>query len=539
MLFNSFEFIFLFLPITIVVFYCFLNQEWKKTAVIWLVIASLFFYAWWNPPYLALLLISIGFNYSTSRALCYVQKEEQVWQGTALLWIGIIFNLLTIGYYKYFNFFLDSVNQLFGDSSVSLPIILPLGISFYTFQQIAYLIDSHEGETQEDEFRDYCLFVAFFPQLIAGPIVTHQEMIPQFSDLSKNSRLMKNLTIGITIFAFGLFKKTVLADQISIYASPVFDAANQGVNLTPFEAWGGALAYTLQIYFDFSGYTDMAIGAARMFGFRLPTNFNSPYQAINIIDFWGRWHLTLTRFLTRYLYNPIALVMSRRRLSQGKSLIKRGLGSPGAFLELVAFPTLTTMFLAGLWHGAGWQYIVFGLLHGFYLTVNHAWHMLRKLMGHDLKKNSWMGRRMSHAVTFLSVVVAMVFFRAPNVSTGISVLTSMINVNGLTGGEYFVNFVFGNPKIGAGDPKFGIVFVLVLLLITFLLPNTQEWISNYEPALGFDADRFHKKQPKWKMNALKKFCWQPTILWGALTSGMLVMGLLALSGVSEFIYFQF
>lgn len=539
MLFNSFEFIFLFLPVTVVVFYYLLNQERKRTAALWLVLASLFFYAWWNPPYLALLLISIVFNYVLSRALCRFEKADQSTKGTIFLWIGILCNLFAIGYYKYFNFFLDTVNQAIGTTSISLNIILPLGISFYTFQQIAYLIDSHEGETQDDKFQDYCLFVSFFPQLIAGPIVTHQEMIPQFSDLSKNSRLTKNLTIGITIFAFGLFKKTVLADQISIYASPVFDAANQGVNLTIFEAWGGALAYTLQIYFDFSGYTDMAIGAARLFGFKLPTNFNSPYQAINIIDFWGRWHLTLTRFLTRYLYNPIALLMSRRRLRQGKALIKRGLGSPGAFAELVALPTLTTMFLAGLWHGAGWQYIVFGLLHGVYLTVNHGWHMLRKLMGHNLKESSWLGRRISHTLTFLSVVVAMVFFRAPNVNTGISVLLSMIDFKGLTGGEYFINFVFGNPKTGAGDPRFGIVFVLVLLLIAFLLPNTQEWVSNYEPALGFDADRFHKKQPRWKINTLKRFRWQPTIVWGALTSGMLVMGLLALSGVSEFIYFQF
>lgn len=539
MLFNSFEFIFLFLPVTVVVFYSLLKQKWEKLAVTWLVLASLFFYAWWNPPYLVLLLVSIGFNYSISRALCHYEQTNKNRLGTIILRIGIFINLLTIGYYKYFNFFLDTVDHLFRTSSVVTQIILPLGISFYTFQQIAYLIDSHEGETKEDSFRDYCLFVSFFPQLIAGPIVTHKEMIPQFADLSRISKLTKNLTIGITIFAFGLFKKTVLADQISIYASPVFDAANQGVNLTIFEAWGGALAYTLQIYFDFSGYTDMAIGAGRMFGLRLPTNFNSPYQAINIIDFWGRWHLTLTRFLTRYLYNPLALLMSRRRLNSGKSLIKRGLGSPSAFAELVALPTLTTMFLAGLWHGAGWQYIVFGLLHGFYLTINHGWHMIRKFLGHDLKKSSWIGRRASHALTFLSVVVAMVFFRAPNVQAGISMLSSMANVRGLMGGEYFINFVFGNPKIGAGDPKFGIVFVGILLAITFLCPNTQEWVSDYDPALGFDVSSYYKKQPKWKMNFWRKFRWQPTIFWGALTSGILVMGLLALSGVSEFIYFQF
>jgi D-alanyl-lipoteichoic acid acyltransferase DltB (MBOAT superfamily) len=455
-------------------------------------------------------------------------------KGKILLVLGVVFNLGLIGYYKYFNFFVDNINALAGTSYSIAQIILPLGISFYTFQQVSYLIDSSEGETRHYRFLDYCLFVIFFPQLIAGPIVSHQEMMPQFSKRSKMGFNQENLVIGLSIFSIGLFKKVILADQIALYATPAFNAAGQGIPLTLAEAWIGALAYTMQIYFDFSGYSDMAIGAARLFGVQLPLNFNSPYKAINIIDFWGRWHMTLTRFLTRYLYNPIALSISRRRVRQGKGLIKRGVGSLDAFVELVSIPTIITMFLAGLWHGAGWQYIIFGLLHGFYLSINHGWHMLLKLMNHNPANTNWWQRRLGHVITFICVIVAMVFFRAPNVDNAMNVLSAMAGANGISfsDGTLFANQLFSNSKLG-------LLWLMILMTIAFFAPNTQEWLSEYNPALGHQHIKSKQHLNDWTTYLHKYLRWQPNQFWAAMTAGIAVTAFLGLSGVTEFIYFQF
>jgi len=534
MLFNSYEFILLFLPVTFLGFYFVSNLKVKRFKVAWLVAASLFFYGWWNPPYLSLLLISIGVNYIIGQALNTAHANNHESKGKILLVFGVIFNLALIGYYKYFNFFVDNLNTLAGTTFNIAQIILPLGISFYTFQQISYLVDSLEGETKAYRFLDYCLFVSFFPQLIAGPIVSHQEVMPQFEKQGKVGISHENFAIGLTIFSVGLFKKVILADQIALYSTPVFDAATQGIDLTVAEAWMGALAYTMQIYFDFSGYSDMAIGAARLFGIQLPINFNSPYKAINIIEFWGRWHITLTRFLTRYLYNPIALNISRSRIRRGKSLIKRGIGSFGAFIEIIALPTIVTMFLAGLWHGAGWQYIIFGFLHGFYLTTNHGWHMFLRSKGYDLKNLNWLEKRIGQMITFVAVVVAMVFFRAYDVSNAMAVLKAMVGSNGfsLADGALFSNQLFIDPKIG-------LIRLIILMVIIFYLPNTQQWMAKYQPALNFDATSDQQNQPRWLKNIWESLRWQPNLLWAGLTSTIAVVAFLGLSQVSEFIYFQF
>ncbi len=303
MLFNSYEFIFLFLPITLLGFHLIGKHEHYRIAIAWLVGASLFFYGWWNPAYLGLILFSILFNYSIGVLLGNSPGNKL--SKKTILTIGVSINLLVLGYYKYANFFVDTLNALNSTNIVLYEVILPLAISFFTFQQITYLVDSYRGQTKEYKFLHYCLFVTFFPQLIAGPIVHHKEMLPQFANNIVYKIRSKNLAIGITIFALGLFKKVVLADGVSVYSTPVFDAAESGVILTFFEAWAGALAYTFQLYFDFSGYSDMAIGIARMFGILLPLNFNSPYKSTSIIDFWRRWHITLSRFLRDYLYIPL------------------------------------------------------------------------------------------------------------------------------------------------------------------------------------------------------------------------------------------
>jgi alginate O-acetyltransferase complex protein AlgI len=540
MLFNSHLFILLFLPITVLLFYQGFKLGGRRLAIPWLVLASLFFYGYWNPPYLALLLLSMGMNFLLGRLLIHCHGKSYERFKKIVLLGGIALNLGLIGYYKYFNFFVDNFNQVVGSSFLLREILLPLGISFYTFQQIAYLIDSSEGETKGYQFIDYCLFVCFFPQLIAGPIVSHQEMMPQFSKPSGFRH--DNLAIGLTIFFIGLFKKVVLADSISVYATPVFDAAESGVALGLWEAWFGALAYTIQIYFDFSGYSDMAIGAARLLGFRLPINFNSPYKALNIIDFWKRWHITLTRFLTRYLYNPMTLRASRRRMQQGKDLIRKGKGSFSAYLYLVAVPTIITMFLAGLWHGAGWTYIVFGLLHGLYLSINHGWHMLRRSMGHNLKQSRWWQRRLGHLLTFGCVIMAMTFFRATSVKSALAVLAAMAGFSGTNLSELSfqgASLASFAPNQLFDSPLKGLVMLVVLMLVAFSFPNTQEWMADYEPALGVTLAKGKQQSVSWLDRQWQRLAWKPSQTWALLTAGGALLAVLEISSVSEFIYFQF
>ena len=299
MLFNSIEFILFFLPITLIIFFTIGILEYQRLAVLWLVSASLFFYGWWNPSYLWLLIFSMVFNYRMGVFLSAGKKSK------ALLAAGIAVNLGFMAYFKYTNFIVDNINLLVGGSYNVSYIILPLAISFFTFQQIAYLVDAYRNETREYSFLHYSLFVTFFPQLIAGPIVHHKEMLPQFEKRATYSLNLLNINKGLTIFIIGLFKKVVLADSIADYATPVFDAADAGLTISFFEAWGGAFAYSLQLYFDFSGYADMAIGIAFLFGISLPLNFSSPYKSKSIIDFWRRWHMTLSRFLKDYLYIPL------------------------------------------------------------------------------------------------------------------------------------------------------------------------------------------------------------------------------------------
>jgi D-alanyl-lipoteichoic acid acyltransferase DltB (MBOAT superfamily) len=289
-------------------------------------------------------------------------------------------------------------------------ILLPLAISFFTFQQIAYLVDAYEGLTREYNFLHYCLFVTFFPQLIAGPIVHHREMLPQFASDTIYRFNQSTFTAGLTTFCLGLFKKVIIADGAATYATPVFDAAEAGEILTFFEAWTGAFGYTIQLYFDFSGYSDMAIGLGMMFGIRLPLNFFSPYKAVNIIDFWRRWHMTLSRFLRDYLYIPLG--GSRR-------------GKVRRYVNL-----MVTMLLGGLWHGAGWTFVAWGALHGFYLVVNHAWHAVRRSLGHNLEKTTLAGRTLSRIVTLTAVIFAWVLFRAESFGGAMSIISGMVGLNG-------------------------------------------------------------------------------------------------------------
>ncbi len=526
MLFNSPEFIFLFLPITLVIFLQIGRRGYYQVAIFWLVAASLFFYGWWNPAYLGLLIFSLLFNYAVGSALS--QHVTLPSSQKLLLALGIAVNVALIGYFKYANFFVDSVNDIIGTDFNLKAIILPLGISFFTFQQIAYLVDAYRGETKEYNFLNYCLFVTFFPQLIAGPIVHHKEVLPQFTNQSIYRFNHEDMAVGVTIFSMGLFKKVMFADSVAVYATPVFNAAAQGMPLTFFEAWVGALAYTLQLYFDFSGYSDMAIGAARMFGIKLPINFDSPYKAVNISDFWRRWHITLSNFLRDYLY--ISLGGNR------KGALRRNTN------------LMITMLLGGLWHGAGWSFVFWGGLHGFYLIVNHQWRSFRKSLGHDLKKSHWWSRGLSCFVTFIFVVVAWVFFRAEQMSHAIAILKAMIGINSIylppslsTKLSFLQSFgvqfdgLMLNLKASSSEV---VIWILSLLLIVWFTPNTQQWLAQYNPVLNQPT----VGEPSgWGDRLWQKLQWHPTFLNSFLVGVITFFTLLKVLSVthSEFLYFDF
>ncbi|MBU1215239.1 MAG: MBOAT family protein [Gammaproteobacteria bacterium] len=410
MLFNSYSFIFLFLPVVFLGFFQ-LARLHHAYAAAWLALASLFFYGYWNPAYIGLLLGSIVFNYACGMWIAKAGVRHEQRRKTNVLAFAITCNILLLGYYKYANFFLSSVNSLAGSGLTLGDIILPLGISFFTFTQIAFLVDTWQGKVKEYNFIHYVLFVTYFPHLIAGPVLHHKDMMPQFAHVATYRIDWDNVATGLLLFTLGLCKKVLLADSLAPYATAIFDGAQHGLATgilpTIYEAWSGALAYTLQIYFDFSGYTDMALGIALMFNIRLPINFNSPYKATSIIDFWRRWHMTLSAFLRDYLYIPLG--------GNRKGRLRR-------YVNL-----LTTMLLGGLWHGAGWTFVLWGALHGIYLTINHLW---RELVAERFLRwvPNWIGTLVGGSLTFIAVVAAWVVFRADNMPQAMALLNAMFGI---------------------------------------------------------------------------------------------------------------
>ena len=523
MLFNSHIFIFLFLPTALVGFFL-IGRAWShRSASIWLTGASLFFYGWWNPLYLILIVVSIIFNFSVGSRLAHRKEGTNTGSAKALLAFGIAVNLVLIGYFKYANFFIDNMNSALGTEVIISTIILPLAISFFTFQQIAFLIDAYRGETREYDFTSYALFVTFFPQLIAGPIVHHKQMMPQFAKEPERGLNYANLSIGLTIFSLGLFKKVVLADGVSLFATPVFSAASSGEVITFFTAWTGALAYTFQLYFDFSGYSDMAIGIGMLFGIRLPLNFSSPYKAVNIIDFWRRWHITLSTFFRDYIYFP--------------------LGGSRSGTARTLFNLILTMLLGGLWHGAGWTFVFWGFLHGIYLTVNHGWLLMRsKILGHDLEKSTLIGRTIGTLVTFLAVVVSWVFFRAESFSSALSILRGMAGLNGV---EFYKRYLTKWPELAPKLSELGIKFsdtrlfegddalfwFIGLAIIVWALPNVHQLMGEYSAALTSEGSG--APEPA------KLIRWRPGIIQAIITAAIALIAILSLTRISEFLYFQF
>jgi D-alanyl-lipoteichoic acid acyltransferase DltB (MBOAT superfamily) len=458
-LFNSIEFIFLFLPVAAIVYWLLLKAELPKLAKVWLVASSLFFYGWWKAAYLILLIISILINFACGSAIIASRGEKQK---KSLMILGITFNLVLLGYFKYSHFLVENFNKFSTSEFGPLDVILPLAISFFTFQQVAYLSDCRSDHDSKYNLLDYFLFVSFFPQLIAGPIVHHKEMIPQFAMSNSNSMIPNNIEKGLFIFAIGLFKKVVIADTFAIWATAGFSFTTQ---LSFLDAWLTSLSYTFQLYYDFSGYTDMAIGAALLFNIKLPMNFNSPYKAKNIQDFWHRWHMTLSRWLRDYVYIPLGGNRS---------------GSCNTFVNL-----FVTFLLGGIWHGAGWTFIIWGALHGFAVLVHRVWRNIGMEMNNIC---GWI-------ITFMFVNFSWVFFRAETINEAIMVASGMLGLNGFELSENFHSiFVYildiTPNKLPSIQEQFvsssvTVLFVLIFGAIALFCKNSME-IS------GFNSDTVQK-----------------------------------------------
>jgi alginate O-acetyltransferase complex protein AlgI len=406
MLFTTAVFAMLFLPVVVAGFFLIARRS-HYLAASWVFGASVFFYGYWMPQFTLLLLGSIAVNYVVGRRISASVSPEGGSRAIARTWMigGVVFNLALLGYFKYANFFLDSFEAVLAVHFNLARILLPIGISFFTFTQIAFLADAYQKGVREYEPAHYGLFVTYFPHLIAGPVLHHSQMMPQFQNAATYRFQFSNLSAGTAIFCLGLVKKIVIADGISPFADAVFNATGAGGTPTCFDAWLGALAYTFQLYFDFSGYSDMAIGLSWMLNIRLPYNFNSPYKSLNITDFWRRWHMTLSAFLRDYLY--IVLGGNRR-------------GAARRYFNLAA-----TMVLGGLWHGANWTFVFWGALHGAYLGVNHAFRAMASRITDKLHDNKLYATA-SWCITFLAVVVAWVFFRAPDFGTAGRILHAMV-----------------------------------------------------------------------------------------------------------------
>ncbi len=487
MLFNSYEFIFAFLPITFFIYFYLNHKRLTIASKGFLVFSSLFFYSWWNIAYLPLIMISMLFNYVIGNSLNKeIKTNKKSFSKKSILIFGIVCNIALLAYFKYADFFIENFNLISSSNVNLLHLVLPLAISFFTFQQVAYLVDSYRGETKEYDFLNYALFVTFFPQLIAGPIVHHKEMMPQFANNRNMVKNYRNIALGLFIFSIGLFKKVVIADTFAVWATQGFDIA---VTLNLFEAWATSLSYTFQLYFDFSGYTDMAIGISLLFNIKLPINFNSPYKATNIQDFWRRWHITLSRFLRDYIYIPL------------------GGNKKGSFRTYSNL--LSTFVIGGFWHGAGWTFLFWGFLHGIALAIHRLWSNL------GFKMWTWL----AWLITFNFVNIAWIFFRAKEWDDAVKVLEGMFGINGVVLSDKYsekldflisFNISFGSWLSNIGAKNNMIIWIFITFII-LSMKNTTE--------------RIQKFNPDFKMLIFTSFL----ILWP----------LLILNKISEFLYFNF
>lgn len=500
MLFNSFEFLLLFLPVSLLGFFLIGRLGNVKFALTWLITCSLLFHGYWKASYTWLFVVSIITNYWMGLA---IESTKGVWRIRMLVG-GLIFNLGLLGYFKYSGFFANVVSALGGPFVNVGEIILPLAISFYTFQQISFLVDTYKGRTPRYGFIAYASYLAFFPHLIAGPIVRHNKLIGQLLNPAILRPVASNLTSGMAIIFIGLFKKVVLADGAAAYVTPIFFAAGNGGTIGFAEGWIAAILFSFVVYFDFSGYSDIAIGLAKLFNVRFPENFASPYKAGNIIDFWRRWHISLSSFLRDYLYIPLG---GNRH------------GVPRKYVSL-----MITMVLGGLWHGAALNFIVWGGLHGAYLLSAHAWQSHCKAKGICIQGNP--SRVAGRALTYLAVVIAWVFFRASSLEQATEVLAGMAGLNGLGAGAVDLpSYCLENSILEAA-----IMCVLLLGLVN-LAPNTQQFMRRYRPVTHSVHDRLE--------GYAARLVWHPGFIGVSYVVGLGVCAVMNMDQVQSFIYFRF
>ena len=476
MLFNSYVFILAFLPITLIGYFLLGKIRARSVSKIWLVGCSLFFYAYFNPAYLPIIVLSVLVNFALSQLMLRTEKKPL---RVVLLLIGLAANLGVLGYYKYYDFFASSLNEAFGTSFTLLNLVLPLGISFFTFQQLSYVIDSYRKSVPSYRFLDYALFVTFCPQLIAGPIVLHREIVPQFADEKSRKFDLENFGPGFYAFAMGLGKKVLIADTFAKVADIGF-APGATMN-TPI-AWLTALAYCLQLYFDFSGYCDMAVGLGLMFNIRIPQNFHSPYQSLDIREFWQRWHMTLSRFFTTYVYFPLG--------GSRKGIVRTCLNLMVVFL------------VSGLWHGAGWLFIFWGFLHG---AASVLYRLFRKPYDRLHPALRWL-------MTFLFITIAWVFFRAPSWNVAINIVTHLFNMTfAPIDASFFDAFALPMRLLPGYTHILALVWYTAAIVACLGMRNVYEKTMDFTPSV-------------WRCVA--------TVL-------VLVYSILSLSGVSVFLYFNF
>ncbi len=501
MLFNSYPFLFVFLPIALAGFHL-AGRMGRRPVILWLAACSLAFYAYWNPPYVFLLLTSVALNYLAATVI----TRRPISPRTTLI-AAITVNLLALCYYKY-------LFPLLGLPAITLP----LGISFFTFTQIAYLVDLEQQAATAESPANYLLFVTFFPHLIAGPILHHGEMMPQFKRTTRYRLHLPDVVVGFTWFILGLGKKVIFAEAFAQTADAVYGLSSPVPCLL---AWRGVLAYGLQLYFDFSGYSDMACGLARMFSIDFPLNFASPYKATNIIDYWARWHITLTRYVTAYLYNPLLLWISRHRQALGKKINRKALLTRGGFTQMLVVPMIVTFGITGIWHGAGSKFLLFGLVHAAYLVTNHAWRLLRS----PALPSNTLTRAASVLVTFVAVLAAQTFFRGASTHQAVSLLGSMAGLHHL-GSAHLADESTAAMTSDVLEAAAG-------LGIVWFLPNTQQILRRFHPGLALTQWDQAPSRPHWLPN------WLPTYAWTLATAALFLTCLVRMQNTSTFLYFQF
>ena len=514
MLFNSKEFILVFLPIVFLGYY-FLPKVFKNFSnIIWLLFSSLIFYSYWNYKFVLLIIFSAIVNY-------LIGNNLKKFKNTYLLIFGVVFNLFVLGYFKYKNFFIENINFLFDQNIPLTNLILPLGISFFTFQQIAYLVDmKNHLNTTKDSFIKYFLFVSFFPQLIAGPIVKHKNILNQLNSKRIFKLNYKNIAIGLSIFCIGLFKKTFIADNLALIADPIFLASENLVKVSFFEGWTATIAYSLQIYFDFSAYSEMAIGLALLFNIKLPFNFTSPYKSKNIVIFWRNWNITLSSFFRDYLFFPIKYFFLRFFYNKNFFLFKTELLSS-------YFPILFTFGAIGIWHGAGWNFVIFGLLHGLGIIYVEILSKIKCFQKINFKF-------LSIIFTFLFVSLCLVLFRLESLSGAMNLYNSLIGINGISFSTRFdfLSIFFNNLKFISFDSFF---------------PNSLISKSTSEVALILIISSFvcfcmqNVKEIFYQKRKIGKIIirWMPNFYWMMFCVILFIVGFLYINNTIQFIYFAF